>query len=164
MNLEEVLDRADIRWPNNRKIECPKHIDRTASLHLYDDDRWYCFSCGAHGRAGDLLFALTGVYPSGNNSPWTRTEGSKGVSAYAVRHQVDTELERIGAQLHIELFYDAPAWLILQAADAEYEARIDLKGVPPFEARDGLAQWESYARTFGAASDSWRAFMYTDTT
>lgn len=44
--------------PANRKLECPKHEDKTASLHLYEDS-WYCFSCGLHGDGIGLVALFT---------------------------------------------------------------------------------------------------------
>jgi hypothetical protein len=50
------------------RIRCPSatHEDRHPSAKLYsgEDAGWYCFSCGAGGRAPDLVAALRG-WPTG---------------------------------------------------------------------------------------------------
>ncbi len=40
---------------------CPLHGEKTASLCLYPDGRWYCFGCHAHGDAVELYRAMQGV-------------------------------------------------------------------------------------------------------
>jgi len=37
---------------------CPLHRDTNPSLRIYNDDRWYCFGCRAHGDALDLHAAI----------------------------------------------------------------------------------------------------------
>lgn len=46
--------------PRDRKVRCPFHADKTASLAVYDDG-WHCFGCGEHGDAADLVSRLEGV-------------------------------------------------------------------------------------------------------
>jgi len=54
--------------PRHGRVRCPsaQHEDRHPSAQLYSgpDSGWYCFSCGAGGRAPDLVAALRG-WPTG---------------------------------------------------------------------------------------------------
>ena len=45
-----------VEVPRHRKVPCPFHPDRHASLHVYDTAQrgWYCF--GYYGSGGDALF------------------------------------------------------------------------------------------------------------
>jgi hypothetical protein len=49
-----------LRVGHSRKVQCPFHEDRTASLHVYDDPErgWYCFGCGRGGSIYDLASLL----------------------------------------------------------------------------------------------------------
>jgi len=49
-----------LRVGRSRKVQCPFHEDRTASLHVYDDPErgWYCFGCGRGGSIYDLASLL----------------------------------------------------------------------------------------------------------
>lgn len=55
------------RVGRNRKVRCPLHEDRTASLHVYEDpaDGWYCFGCGRGGSVIDLASGVWGIEPRG---------------------------------------------------------------------------------------------------
>jgi hypothetical protein len=46
----------------SRKVRCPFHDDRNASLHVYPDSErgWYCFGCRRGGTVYDLAAALWG--------------------------------------------------------------------------------------------------------
>jgi hypothetical protein len=57
-----------LRVGRSRKVRCPLHEDRTASLHVYEDpaDGWYCFGCGQGGSVFDLAGALWGIEPRGS--------------------------------------------------------------------------------------------------
>lgn len=54
-----------LRVDRDRKVRCPLHDDRTASLHVYEhpSDGWYCFGCGQGGSVFDLAAALWGIEP-----------------------------------------------------------------------------------------------------
>ena len=55
-NEIDLADLIDQPVPRSRKIECPFHTERTASMHIYRD-HYYCFGCGAHGdRIGWLTY------------------------------------------------------------------------------------------------------------
>lgn len=56
--MEEAVDEIGYDWPRNGKLECPKHSDTDASLHLYPDS-FYCFSCGATGDGIGLVALYT---------------------------------------------------------------------------------------------------------
>lgn len=57
-SIAEALDEIGEPMPRDRKLECPKHEDVTASLHLYEDS-WYCFSCGKSGDGLGLIAHFT---------------------------------------------------------------------------------------------------------
>lgn len=57
--IEEAVDEIGFEWPRNGKLECPKHSDSDASLHLYPDS-FYCFSCGATGDGIGLVALYSG--------------------------------------------------------------------------------------------------------
>lgn len=38
-----------------RAVRCPFHRDRSPSLHVYENQHWYCFGCGKNGDVFDLL-------------------------------------------------------------------------------------------------------------
>lgn len=46
--------------PRDRKVKCPRHADKTPSLHVYDDG-FHCYSCGWHGDAVDLVMEIERV-------------------------------------------------------------------------------------------------------
>jgi hypothetical protein len=50
------------RVGRSRKVRCPFHDDRNASLHVYPDPErgWYCFGCRRGGSVYDLAAALWG--------------------------------------------------------------------------------------------------------
>lgn len=58
-DIDEALDELGIALPRSRKLECPKHEDKTASLHVYEDS-WYCYSCGLSGDGIGLVALFTG--------------------------------------------------------------------------------------------------------
>lgn len=46
----------------NGFARCPLHNDKTPSVKYYkSENRWHCFSCGAHGDSVDLVMAIDGV-------------------------------------------------------------------------------------------------------
>jgi hypothetical protein len=51
----------------SRKVRCPLHDDRTASLHVYREPErgWYCFGCRRGGSVYDLAAALWHIEPRG---------------------------------------------------------------------------------------------------
>ena len=63
LDIHAVLDALDIGpLRHDRKINCPlpNHDDRTASCHVYQDNRWHCFGCGAKGDLIDLVRGVMG--------------------------------------------------------------------------------------------------------
>lgn len=53
--------------PRSRKVRCPLHEDRTASLHVYPDAArgWFCFGCRRGGSVYDLASAIWRIEPRG---------------------------------------------------------------------------------------------------
>lgn len=41
--------------PNRRKMICPFHEEKTASMVLYSGNGYHCFGCGAHGDTIDYV-------------------------------------------------------------------------------------------------------------
>ena len=53
-----------VRVPRHRKVACPFHADRHASLHVYEtaERGWYCFGrCRRGGTIYDLAGPLYGI-------------------------------------------------------------------------------------------------------
>lgn len=46
-----IQDRAEY----GKAIRCPFHGEHDPSLHLYDDQHWYCFGCGKSGDVYDFV-------------------------------------------------------------------------------------------------------------
>jgi hypothetical protein len=59
-----------------RKVCCPLHDDRTASLHVYADPQrgWFCFGCRRGGSVYDLASGLWSVEPRGRGFVALREE------------------------------------------------------------------------------------------
>ncbi len=53
-----VIERGRRSWAC-----CPIHGEKTPSLCIYEDGRWHCFGCHAHGDAVDLYAALYNLAP-----------------------------------------------------------------------------------------------------
>lgn len=70
--------------PRDRKVRCPRHADKTPSLHVYDDGI-HCYSCGWHGDAVDIVAEFTGLHPSEARAVVMRSET---MPALAVRTPV----------------------------------------------------------------------------
>lgn len=60
ISMPDVLLRYGIVLPRNRKISCPFHKEKTASLHIYED-HFYCFGCGAFGDIVDFVAQIEGL-------------------------------------------------------------------------------------------------------
>ena len=59
-----------VEIPRHRKVRCPFHADRTASLHVYETPArgWYCFGrCRRGGTIYDLAAPLYGYDPRGED-------------------------------------------------------------------------------------------------
>jgi hypothetical protein len=58
-----------VEVPRHRKVQCPFHEDRQASLHVYETAArgWYCFGrCRRGGTIYDLAAPLYGSDPRGD--------------------------------------------------------------------------------------------------
>jgi CHC2 zinc finger len=58
-----------VEVPRHRKVQCPFHDDRQASLHVYETAArgWYCFGrCRRGGTIYDLAAPLYGYDPRGD--------------------------------------------------------------------------------------------------
>jgi len=60
-----VLTGEDV--PNDRKVSCPFHRDRTPSLHVYEtaEEGWFCYGCRRGGSVYDLGAAVFGLSATG---------------------------------------------------------------------------------------------------
>src|SRR4051812_14035317 len=66
-----------VEIPRHRKVRCPFHDDRQASLHVYETAQrgWYCFgSCRRGGTIYDLAAPLYGYEPRGEDFVRLRAE------------------------------------------------------------------------------------------
>ena len=66
-----------VEVPRHRKVRCPFHADRTASLHVYETAArgWYCFGhCRRGGTIYDLAAPLYGYDPRGEDFLRLRAE------------------------------------------------------------------------------------------
>lgn len=46
----------------NGFARCPLHTDKTPSVKVYkEQNKWHCFSCGAHGDSVDIIMAINGI-------------------------------------------------------------------------------------------------------
>ena len=66
-----------VEVPRHRKIRCPFHEDRHASLHVYPtaERGWYCFGrCRRGGTIYDLAAGLYGLEARGEDFARLRTE------------------------------------------------------------------------------------------
>lgn len=41
-----------------KKAKCIFHADKTASMHIYDNNKFYCFGCSKHGSVIDIVMQL----------------------------------------------------------------------------------------------------------
>jgi hypothetical protein len=80
-----VADLLGVAPGRDRKVACPFHEDRRASLHVYPTGRqgWCCFSCRRGGTISDLAAGVWGM-------------GTRGPDFVRVRDQL---LERYGREL-----------------------------------------------------------------
>ena len=66
-----------IEVPRHRKVPCPFHADRHASLHVYEtaERGWYCFgACRRGGTIYDLAAPLYGYTARGDDFLRLRAE------------------------------------------------------------------------------------------
>jgi hypothetical protein len=66
-----------VEVPGHRKVPCPFHQDRRASLHVYEtaERGWYCFgACRRGGTIYDLAAPLYGYTARGDDFLWLRAE------------------------------------------------------------------------------------------
>ena len=53
--IQSVVEKFTGQQVTRRNIHCPFHEDRNPSLHVYDDGKFKCFSCGRHGDCIDFV-------------------------------------------------------------------------------------------------------------
>lgn len=94
-----VTDRGRRSWAC-----CPLHSEKTASLCVYEDGRFYCFGCHAHGDAVALYGALYGLTPG---EAARELAGKLGLSAEPgryhmphLRRRTHAEVERWRSQVY----------------------------------------------------------------
>lgn len=59
LTMRDILHRNGINVNRNGFIPCPFHVERTASMKIYDDS-FHCFGCGATGDIFDMEMHLNG--------------------------------------------------------------------------------------------------------
>lgn len=55
---KETPIRNFIKLDHNGKAKCIFHTDRTASMHVYNTNRFYCFGCNKSGSVADIVMQL----------------------------------------------------------------------------------------------------------
>ena len=60
-NLREYLESHGINTNKLFNCLCPEHSDRNASMKFFDDNRVYCFGCGANYNLIDVISAVEHV-------------------------------------------------------------------------------------------------------
>ena len=140
--IEEAVDELGLTVGRDRKIECPKHEDKTASLHLYDDD-YYCFSCGATGDGIGLVALFTDqdvrrlLAQRGGERP--RRQATKGMSKTEVAasvHRQRRALEHWWFDTVSAAYAEAYDWALIRAIDLWSDVFRDLD-----ERISGLGWW-----------------------
>ena len=63
VSAREVAEQNGFHPNRSGFICCPLHGEKTPSLKLYENGRWYCFGCGRGGSSIDLAAALYGLTP-----------------------------------------------------------------------------------------------------
>ena len=155
--LEEAVEEVGFEFPRTRKLECPKHEDKTPSLHLYEDS-WYCFACGAHGDG----IGLVAHYTNQDVRRLLAQRGSGDIQRRATRGMSKTDVGRAVVRRRRELLHwwfgeisvayaDSKEWALLRAVDLwtdvfdELTDRITGTGLwdseeklPPYEAEQAI--------------------------
>lgn len=120
--IEEALDEIGEPMPRTRKLECPKHEDKTASLHLYEDS-FYCFSCGMHGDGLGLVALFTNqdvrrlLAQRGDGDVRRAT---RGLSLTAVSREVQRQRRALHNWWFDQMgqaYADSEQWALLRAVD-----------------------------------------------
>ena len=134
--IDEALDELGLDLPRNRKLECPSHIDKTPSLHVYENG-FYCHSCGKSGDGLGLIALFTGqdikrlfAERAGGTDPTQRRATTRGLN----RNDVDRATYKGYRDLHNrwfkwlhEVWADAPQWAFEQSLDIWSQAFDDLR-------------------------------------
>lgn len=114
--LSEIFNHYGL-MPNRRGfVRCPLHAEKTPSLKLYPDERWFCFGCSAGGDGVKLVELLDNLPPAG-----------------AARHISDV--------FKLNLFPDKPlnAAEKCKVAEATEKHKLETRRLKAFE------QWENNA-------------------
>ena len=53
--IQSVVEKFTGQQVTRRNIHCPFHEDKNPSMHVYDDGKFKCFSCGRHGDVIDFV-------------------------------------------------------------------------------------------------------------
>ena len=120
--IEEALDEIGEPMPRDRKMECPKHEDKTASLHLYEDS-WYCFSCGLHGDGIGLVAHYTNQDVRrllAQRGDGDMRKATKGLSLTAVSREVQRQRRALHNWWFDQIsvaYADSEEWALLRAVD-----------------------------------------------
>lgn len=61
IRLADALSMYGVSVNRQGFCSCPFHAERTPSMHVYPNDTFYCFGCGAHGDVIDFVMRLYGL-------------------------------------------------------------------------------------------------------
>ena len=170
--MDEALDELGIELPRSRKLECPRHVDKTPSLHVYEDG-FYCHSCGQSGDGIGLIAWFTNMdvrqllAERSGDRPHRRA-ATKGMK----RGDVARTTLRMYRTMHNDWFKwlhdqhaDAPQWLFERQLDIWCQAFDDLRdkmlGHGLYTEDGAMAPYlqEQEIATFARHLDSARAFV-----
>lgn len=140
MTIDEALDELGLVLPRSRKLPCPDHYDKTASLHVYAD-HFYCFSCAKHGDAFGLIALFQGkpveevlrTYRPSQGDGLSRRRATAGRSLSEFGRYIDSRWREMYSKFWSELagiMQNEPLWVV--------EQRIALFGDVFDEFRDWL--------------------------
>lgn len=157
--IEEALDEVGLELPRSRKLECPKHEDKTPSIHVYEDS-WYCYSCGLSGDGIGLVALYTNqdvrrlLAQRGGERP--RRMATRGLSKTDVARSVQTDRRALEHWWFDEIskaYAGSHQWALERAIDLwsqvfqDLDEKILAKGAwldedkpAPFEAEEMIRQ------------------------
>ena len=147
MNLYDAVEKLGLRWPSSGKLNCPLHVDKTPSLHLYGGtNSWTCFSCQETGDQYGLIAAFTGkgmaevfrLYkPKDGQTPSKQTVDLVGP------HALNQQVVRAWRELHNDAF------AMLRDTFADYEDWVYLAEI------EHLGEWLDCVREQITSTGMW---------
>lgn len=153
MNLRSALATLNIQWPRTKKLRCPHHHDKTASLHLYEQtNSWYCYSCGANGDAYGLIAAISGTHVNDVLARYKNNDKVtvKPAKSYLLKERLNVAMSKATQPLFTAIrmgpFEEWQKELLLARASDWYdEERERLAEMPPYELERALPALEADA-------------------